>query len=289
MKKLINIFLSFALLALCANSYGINIREAIKRKLIKVEVRWKAMENAESISRQHGTNLRLTVKNITNGNIAIEVPAGFLFTPVDSTKQNMIIAEDLVFNTKPGQGSTKYAHGYCCEAHDGPPAENELYAIKKPAGDKLVKLAEFIHKDSLEGYAAQRAIWCITNNYDLWDINTSDSVSTKTLIKHTGELKGYSDREIQAAIKRSLKKCDKVFEKIIDLELAFENDTHVWIMIQGINNNTVRYVAQNEKVSKGTFKKEIGVSSLDFGAGTFYIRVYTKNGFMAEKKFVLDV
>lgn len=287
MRKYIEIAGCVFLLLFCPDSYSINIRDALKQKIIKVDVRWKYMENAESASRVHGTNLRVTIQNLSGQSITVEVPCGSLFTASDSADQNMIITEDMKFVLQPNAHSTKYAHGYCCEASDHSPDENEQFLIKKPAPDKLVKLTEFIRDNKIEGYGVQRAVWCITNNYDLWDINVPDSGMTAELIKYTGELKGFSEPDISKAIKKAFKNSGKVFEQMINVEVPVEDDMHIWIMIQGINNNTIRYVAMDQPVTKGTYKREFGVSSLDMGAGTFYVRVYSKKGFMAEKQFTL--
>lgn len=287
MKKRIEIFLGVLFLLICIEADGIGLREAVKRKIIKLEVRWRSMEGVESVSGMHGTNLRVAIQNISKENITVEVPCGSMFTPLDSTRQNMIIAEDMKFVIAPNERSAKYAHGYCCEAHDRSPSENEVYLFKKNAGDKLVKLTEFVRDSSADGYCVQRAIWCVSDNYDLWDINAPGTGLTAALIKYTGKLKGVSQSDIDAAIKRANKNSGKVFEEYVNIQVPVQNDTYIWIMIQDINNNTVKYVALKQWVQKGSYKRDVGVSSIDLGAGTFYVRVYSPNGFLTEKQFSL--
>lgn len=287
MKKYIEIFIGVFLLLFCVNTYGVSLREAIKQKIIKLEVRWRSIEGVESVSGMHGTNLRVAIQNISKEKITVEVPCGSMFTPLDSTRQNMIIAEDMKFVIGTGEQSAKYAHGYCCEAHDRSPSENEVYLIKKTAGDKLIKLAEFIRDSTADGYCAQRAIWCVSDNYDLWDINAPDPGLTAALIKFTGKLKGVSQSEVDAAIKRAVRNSGKVFEQYINIQVPVLNDTYIWIMIKDINNNTVKYVALKQWVQKGSYQRDIGVSSIDLGPGIFYVRVYSQNGFIAEKQFSL--
>jgi hypothetical protein len=59
------------------SSYALNIREAIKQKLMKTEIRWKAEKNIESVSSRHGKNLCLAIYNITPGNLNIKVAVDF--------------------------------------------------------------------------------------------------------------------------------------------------------------------------------------------------------------------
>lgn len=293
MEKFKKLLILLIFTATTSNNFGINIREAIKQKKIKVDVRWKSPEGAEQLSSMHGENMQVKIQNISAQNLKIEIPTGFMFTPIDESKQNMIITQDMNYDLKPNEQKTTYTHGYCCEASDGGPSEGEIYAIKKSAMPNLVKLAEFLRDSNFNGYGVQRAIWAISNNKDIWNINMDNQTKTNALITKVGKIKGLPESEITAAIAKNKKAAENrngnTFEKYIDIQLDIANETEVWIVIQDINNNTLRYVAQKIKLDVGVFKKGIGVSSIDFGAGTFYVRVYSKKGFMTEKKFTLDM
>lgn len=285
-----NIPMAFvAYMILCTNAICVNLSDAVKQKKIEAKVCWKGMESMQSVSRRHGTNIKIMLRNLTSGNLNIEIPSGFMFTPLDSSKQNMIITDELIVILEPGKQKINYAHGYCCEATDGAPEENEVYLIKKPAEDKLKKVAQYIGSNNLSGYGVQRAIWCMSNNHDLWGINTGDTTATKKLIKYIAEIKGIPEVDANRAIKKALNNDYKIFEQYIPIEVTLNKETLIWIMVQDINNNTVRYALTKERFDKGVLKSEIGVSSIDLGAGDFYIRVYSEEGFLAEKKFRLDI
>jgi len=274
-------------LLMYSNTKAVNIRDAIKQKLVDVKIKWHGMENSESVSSRHGYNLRMVLQNLTNSDLKIEVPCGSMFTPKDTSRQNMIITEDIMVDLGPKKQKTEYANGYCCEAHDGAPMIDQVYIIRKPAKESLIKLARFIRDHKIQGYGVQRAIWSVSDKYDIDDINTGDT-SSVALIRYVGDLRGIAKADIEKAILRSLKNNGKVYEQQIAIEIPIEKESLVWIMIQDVNNHTVKVVAAKQLAVKGILKRDVGVSSIDLGAGDFFVRVYSKDGFIGEKKFRLD-
>lgn len=285
-KRYLSPFL-VAFIMLSNSAKSVDIRDAIKQKLIDIKIKWRGPDNSESVSSRHGYNLRMVVQNLTNNNLKVEVPCGSMFTPKDSTRQNMIITEDILVELAPKRQKIQYANGYCCEAKDGAPDLDEVYLIKAPARDRLIKLARYIRDHKLEGYGVQRAIWCISDKHDLEDINMGDTTSVG-LIRYAGELRKIPKPEIEKAIVKSLRNNGKVYEQKIPIEIPINKESLIWIMVQDINNNTVKVVMAKQLVPKGTLRHDVGVSSIDLGAGNFYVRVYSQDGFVGEKKFKLD-
>jgi hypothetical protein len=201
----------------------------------------------------------------------------------------MMIADDMEYNIAPLHKMTKYAHGYCCESHDSGPAENSVSLIKEPASAKLIQLANFARDNKIEGYGLQRAVWCVSNDHPLEEIQADEPENTKKLIEFTGPLKGYSDGEIKKLYALAAKRGGKVYEKMVNINLPVERDTYMWILIQDVNNNTVKTVMTKQVVKKGVFQKNIGLSSLDYGSGTFIVRVYSTDKAVVEKRVKLDI
>lgn len=288
--KIIHFILTCFIILLCTKAAtSVNINQALKQKLIQSEIFWKHRAPEETTSLRHGNNLLVKLTNLSGKNIVVEIPAGFMFTAADSTKQNMLITENMQFDLLPLASESKFTQGYCCEATDGSPDEGDAYKIKKQATAQLQQLAEFISKNNFEGYAVQRAIWCVSNKYDLDDINSEDTSLTHKLIDFTGGLMNCSPHQIAQAHTKSQKQSNG-FEKTITLEIPIKsNTTEVWIVIQNINNNSLQTVMKKQRVEKGILKMTFGVSSIDLGSGNFIIRAYSTDSPVVEKKFKLDV
>jgi hypothetical protein len=109
-----------------------------------------------------------------------------------------------------------------------------------------------------------------------------------SIIFFTGNLNNASSEQINRALFKSYNN-GKDFEKLISLEYPVTaNDTYMWIVIQNINNTSLQTVMKKQKVEKGLFKKQFGVSSIDLGKGDFFVRIYTSYKPMQEKKFTLN-
>ncbi|MBL0048349.1 MAG: hypothetical protein IPP32_09685 [Bacteroidetes bacterium] len=267
---------------------SMNITAALKQSLVKTTIIWQRASEEESTSLRHGNNLVVSLQNLSGKNLDIEIPEGFMFTASDSTKQNMLLITALQYNLLPGQSSSKAAHGYCCEAQDLSPGEKDVYKIKKEASAGLKLLAQFVSANNLEGYAVQRAVWCVSDRNDLATINSTDSSELRKLIDFTGSLMHYSRAEINKAFQKSTQG-GKEFEKIIRLEIPVNsNESQVWIVIHNINSNKVQTVMTKQKPGKGMLVKNFGVSSIDLGKGEFTVRVYSTDRPVQEQKFKLD-
>lgn len=273
---------------LVSNSQAIHILNALKQNLIKAEVLWKSPEDMQSTSSRHGENLRISLSNLKNTQLEVEVPAGSMFIPENDEHQNMLITKSMLFVLQPNGQLVKYAHGYCCEASDGAPSKGEYFSLSKKVDEKLSRLAKLLDTDSIEGYGVQRAVWCLSDNKNLEQINTNDSAGTAKLIRYTGTLAGYPNSVIDSAIVHALRSNHKIFERMVPIEFKLSADSYVWIFVHDINNNTVKHVVQKAPYNKGIHNKTVGVSSIDIGGGEFKIRVYSSEGFVAEKAFRVE-
>lgn len=256
------VLMSAALIYAHRACFGMNITEALAQKLVKTKIVWHSASEEETTSLRHGNNLAVSLQNLSGNILEIEIPEGFMFTATDSTKQNMLLTTALKFNLMPRQSSSKSAYGYCCEAHDRSPSEKDVYKIKKDATAALKQLAQFASANKLEGYAVQRAVWCVSDRNDLATINSTDSSELRKLIDFTGNLMQYSRADIKKAFQKSTQG-GKEFEKIIRLEIPVNTDeSQVWIVIHNINSNKVQTVMTKQKPGKGMLVKILAYQAL---------------------------
>jgi hypothetical protein len=161
---------------------AVNLHDVLKNKLVREESFWKTKAPEETTSLRHGSNMCLKITSLSNKLLTVQVPAGTLFTASNSAHQDMLLTQEMEINLLPYQSVTRYCSVYCCESSDGAPQDLERYSIQKVAPEKLIKLADFVDEKKYEGYAVQRAIWCISNAHNLSDISSADSSQTKELI-----------------------------------------------------------------------------------------------------------
>ena len=288
MQKTKAICLTTCLASLLVSSlWAVNLKDAIKQKLVKASVKWASNSDEQSNSERYGKHINLELKNLTNKSIDVDVPCGFVFYPNDSTKQNMIITEQLAYNLKPKEAITKYAFAYCCESHDGGPSENEVYNPGKMAKEALVKLANFIHEKKYQNYGAQRAIWCLSNNNPIEEIYADSAQEVRDLINFTGNLKGYTASHLDSLATKIIKKHKKV-ETTLHCSIPFEQNTYMWAMVEDVNNVNFKTVITKRPIEKGVFERNFSFSSIDYPSGDYVLRVYSTTQPVVEIPFTLE-
>lgn len=285
-----NCFLLIILLLVCVTAVqAISLKQALKEKKILLYVKWKTQENEENNSLRHGNNLLISLKNLGNSPLDVEIPAGFLFTAAEDSRQNMLLTMEVDFALMPQQLLVKSAHGYCCEANDKSPLDEDNYLVKQDAGKELNELARYVAAQKLSGYAVQRAIWCVSDKKDLDLIQDEDTSVSRRLIGFTGKLMNTSELEITKALRKAIrgsKACEKAIK--VNLPILAEGE-QIWIVIQNINNINLQTVMTKQVVARGYFEKQFGVSSLDLGKGNFVVRIYSTHKPVQSIPFTLDV
>jgi hypothetical protein len=266
---------------------AMNLKDAIKNKLVKANVRWMSNSDEQGCSDRYGKHIGIELKNISQRNVDIDIPCGFVFFPADSSKQNMLITEQMAYTLKPGEIQTKYTYAYCCEAHDGGPNENEVYKPGRMAKEALVKLADFIREKKYQDYGAQRAIWAVSDNNPIEDIYADSAQEASELIHFTGNLKGYRPAMLDSLSAKVISKHKKV-ETTIHCSVPFDNDTYVWAMVEDLNNVNYKTVVTKQAVSKGTFERNFSFSSIDYPSGDYVLRIYSTDKSVVEMPFRLD-
>lgn len=264
------------------------LNDALAKNLIKADIKWKSRSKEESVSDRYGKNITVTLKNLSSQHLDIEVPCGYTFKPENDKLQNMLVTELLVFDLKPNESQTRYSHAYCCEAHDGGPSEDEPYKAGKMAKSELVQLANFIKENNYQDYAAQRAIWAVSDKSPLSYIYTDDTTELRKMIHFTGKLTGAGHEEISEALNKNKGAAKKVMARV-NIDIPVEKDAYIWIVVHDPNNVNMKTLMTKTFVQAGKFQKNFNISSVDLGAGLYTVRIYSDNKAVKELPVLLEM
>ena len=173
--------------SLCTNNSttsNIDFDAALHQKLITV----KAIANPDGT---HYLNpLIIQVKNISNTSIRVHLPVGYSFTPVDTNTQALIVLEPQLMVLAPFQTYKKPIAGACINASKGGPANQEAYLPTGKASKNLLGLAEYAYEQKINNLGLQEALWCISDNRQLTDIASYDTLTDVLLQKKVASLLG---------------------------------------------------------------------------------------------------
>lgn len=133
----------------------------------------------------------MEVKNSTASPFSVELPVGRLFQSSDTTDQNFVSTEPVLFTLGPGESKKIPVSAMCINHHKSAPSEGQAYSIKKTTDGKLFKVAQFVANNKLSGtYLGQTAMWCISDNEPLEHIFGYDDTQVMATAKFLAGLTG---------------------------------------------------------------------------------------------------
>lgn len=118
-----------------------------------------------------GRSLQIIVKNLSDKKHTIRIENGHIFSPEDESEQDMIIAEDKEIFLASNEKITSKLIAYCVQMKDASPSLGTKFSYFKKAKGNLAKITAFISKRKIITGAEQDAIWCLSDNSDLYAIN----------------------------------------------------------------------------------------------------------------------
>jgi hypothetical protein len=144
-------------------SKTIDIRAAIKSGLIEVEPFGNGGHTGKCI--------QLKLKNLKKKKLEIFVPAGLIFNSVDTFNQDLIIIQDRMLVLDKFQKRSFSLYAMCIQASNASPSIESLFETGPEAEGNLLEVIKFIDKKNIRTQAAQYAIWAVTDNKRIENIN----------------------------------------------------------------------------------------------------------------------
>jgi len=183
------IALSIALIALLTTGFSksILLSEAVKKNMVKATFKGANKALDKNTSTYWGACVKVTLQNLTNKSISIELEPGLFLTSEDSTTQRMMIADDRQLALSPNGSKSATVNAFCSEMHKGAPSQEIAFNTAGNASGNLLSLAKYIVQKKFKSFAVQNAIWVITDNNDpssIYEDNTSESDSLRKFVSN---------------------------------------------------------------------------------------------------------
>lgn len=155
MKSLIN----FIILLLASQiMIAIPLSEAVQKNIVSATF--------ESNGIHRGQSIVLTVDNISNQNIQIDIPNGTYLDHEEEGYQDHIIVENYNIALKPAENKKIQIVALCTQSSNSCPQLGSKFTIKPYDNKKVLDLCKLIMETKEFEYTGQYALWEMLNNGD---------------------------------------------------------------------------------------------------------------------------
>jgi len=163
--------------------------EALRKGIVNANIRGVKTDSVTESS-HYGACIKMELNNLTNIAYELSLDFGFQLAPNDEKVQTMMVTKTMVVMLEPHKKKSCKVYAMCTEAHDAGPTEKITFTLGKRASGYLLSAAEFMHRKNYQSSAAQNAIWCITDNYDLFSVFSTDTAMMYNLRRLVANVKG---------------------------------------------------------------------------------------------------
>ncbi|MGQ3014790.1 MAG: hypothetical protein ACT6QS_13860 [Flavobacteriales bacterium] len=163
----------------------VELGTALAQKKIQAEV----VSNSKSAHYQNP--VLLTLRNTSSGSLEVNIPAGSLFTPGDTTHQGYMSNRDMLVQLAPGESKSVAVSAMCIHAHRASPFNEAPYKYAGKATGKLLQVAELVRDMELyESVTGQLAVWTVSDNEPLEDVTSFNENTRSGLVNRLAAITG---------------------------------------------------------------------------------------------------
>ncbi len=168
-----------------------NLSDAIQKKLVSVKLHGATPDTSGQYLSSHvGACMAIEIYSVSAEALQLNLDYGYRLVPDDSSVQTMMVTQTLIVRLAPKQKKKYRIYAMCTQANHGAPSDVLNYRIGKRFSGNLLSLAELIDRKKYQSNAAQTAVWCLTDNYDLSSIWDADTAQTFALRRFIAKVKG---------------------------------------------------------------------------------------------------
>ena len=248
---------------------------------------------ASAVATEHSAHYQqpvtLHVKNITASPLSVTLPVGRYFQSSDTTEQNFVSTEPVLFTLAPGETKQLPVSAMCVNHEKGCPEAGDAFVIKKTAGDRLAKTAQYIHRNKLSGsYLGQTVMWCASDDEPLESVFGYDGPQVEEAVKFLSVLTGKPVPPPPAP--DDYLRNPHVTPKIEvggSFQFRFSSPKAVHVAMFDKQNIAVRELYNNPNEPAGSRKVDFVFDASVFNDDTYYIRFLVDNRVVLEQEMNL--
>lgn len=274
----------------CTAELSYKFSEAIQKKLVNVKINGAKRDTSGLYVSSHwGPCMAMEIVNVSADNLLLNLEYGYRLEPADSSIQTMVVTQTLMVKLLPRQKKNYRIYAMCTEAHDGSPSEKQTFHLGKRFSGNILNLAELINNKCYQTDAAQNALWCLTNNYEISSIYSDDTAQMYDLRRFVAKVKKLPEASIYEASKGT-----STTPRIIrtrttysgSLSYNISRTSKVLIALFDENNRMKKVYVNNEPQREGQYTYHYELSSDEMDNKKHYLRMF-RDGRLEEEIAIL--
>ena len=279
MKTLFSCLLIFFFVFISNAETAYKLSEAIQKKMVSVSMSGAKSDTSfrGDYSSHYGPCMAMEIVSTTNENLNLNLEYGYRLVPDDSSLQTMMVTQTLMVKLQPKQKKNYRIYAMCTEAHDGGPGPEEKFVLRNRATGNLLGLAELINRKKYQNDAAQNAVWCFTNDYDLSSIYNADTGMMYELRRFVAKAKGISLAKIYTNGSDITQPARTVTMRTIysgSLSYSFSRTSKVMIALFDEDNHMKKVYVNNETQRDGEYTYNYQIGSDEMENKKHYLRMF---------------
>lgn len=175
--------------ALCASALTCPAAEAATSLLELIEA-GRIELRATGLGGHSGECLRVEARNRSDSPIRTSIPAGWVFTSVTETVQDLIVVREAPLAMGPRGMQAVNCRAFCCEARNSGPVQGEAFRRGRPAPPKLFALAQAVDRGRYADDVVQHAVWVLSDGNDIGSMGALTGTAEDSLRHRVSELSG---------------------------------------------------------------------------------------------------
>ncbi|MFN8322246.1 MAG: hypothetical protein U0T74_06260 [Chitinophagales bacterium] len=266
--------------------------QAIQKKLVTVQIKGAKPDTSfhGAHASHYGPCMAMEIYTTGAEVLKLNLEYGYKLEPADTNLQTMMVTQSLIVKLPPKQRRTYRIYAMCTQAHDGGPSPEASFIMGKRTTGNLLGLAELINRKKYQNDAAQDAVWCLTDNYDVQTIFSEDTAMMYELRRFVAKAKGLLPEKIYE--ERSLDVYDPVRTITTrtvysgSLSYSCSKTSKVMIALFDEDNKMKRVYVNNETQREGTYTYNYQIGSDEMEQKKHYLRMF-RDGKLEEEISIL--
>jgi hypothetical protein len=266
---------------LYAQDKFVSIEELDSKGLIKTKF--------ASTGRYSGNAAVLTLENLSTDTAFVWVEPGRRLDNPDEHKQDILIVKEQKIILLPKQEIRTDIFGFCCQASNGAPVENNEFKIGHMAGGNLQWIANFLNKNPFDITTIQQTVWVFSNNHSAASIITNKDPKIQSLRKTVAEKLNIVIPWYDIHYK---KENAQVFsgkhERVTGIVKFYSNNNgNILINVRKENGLLMSTVANDIGIYGRSYNFPLDVNVADWDSGKYYVNVYFDGNLKHRQEFQL--
>jgi hypothetical protein len=246
---------------------ALDLVDAVNQKKVSVKFTYSSLGK---------DGMKLTVTNLTVGQLSLTVTPGTIFIPEDDGEQTLMTVEEALIALAPQKTASKLVGGYCIMLSKHAPNLGRSFKIGRVSNQNLISFLDFVKTNPVSKDNYQSAIWSISDNEDIASIdpiNEADKKLREFIAKMTNRKNPWYSKPQQITVNpgQLIERKSVNINGILEVKVTESYDVYV--------------VVEN---SKGEVKMKLPVMSLDKNSdNSFQFKVEASRWEVGDYKVVI--